>query len=739
MPDSRAVGFSFQADVVNTASLAHLLTGRVLKAMSDGGVDVYAVTVSMCLGNLIPIQPSLESAVFQHIRSLKSCQGIVAKALSIGWGHSLIPCEMSRTKAGTSLLLLVGALATGSNAFSAAHCLSELLTLSGCEPGSVPNIDVLKNMITYLAPFVQELGFCKVLEHVTTTCQKQILQSNKDEAGLVACGDSPVLAGAIHQLCLTAKREESIYLIVRQRGAWIASFASYLLGLSVEVLLEDTVLWASAGSSGKVSLQLAPGFTSSGAVQLHGRHTLTLVPEPSDPSGRTPLVIYYDPAMALDAELSQIPEIPASRYAGIQTAIARLCLAVLEKLCVAKPTPGLDSTQSSTLPSTRNRLLSSQPTIRLLSAFGIPDQLIEIGKKDFRTYESRNWDYEDDSGANGLYYLDSDQKSWLKSVCPSAACIHLVGSLEVAGCLCARVGHIIGGFASTIIALGQCVADVKDLRLRADVLNGSVITEWSRELLLSASVIHDLIGHLGQLVTWSLSDVDGTIERSSQGDNLVLGVSADAHTITYTALLGDEAFDDHGRLLTITSGRATVDGLFRNYLIERKIGFSSSSEDTPSLLAHGSLIEPYYYPGRLRVWIETGVIDEGILVGAFLGHSEQSTRISLVRCAESMKYIVVPRCEHPKSQPYRVPHSQHQSDTGQSPQHLISPFSYGPANDSGIMIFPLTGNRLQQLIQCGTLGLYLRRQGRSVILQMHSCISCAVRMRPEPSCVILGG
>jgi len=623
-----------------------------------------------------------------------------------------------------------------------------LLTLSGCELGNVPNIDVLKNMITYLAPFVQGLGFSKVLEHVTTTCQKQLLRSYKDVTGLVACGESRILAGVIYQLCLIAQREESIYLVVRQRGAWIASFASYLLGLSVEVLLEDTVLWESAGRNGKVSLQLATDFTSSRGVERHGHLTLSLVPEPIDSSGREPLVIYYDPATALNTELSQIPEIPTARYPGIQTAIVRLCLVVIEELCVSEFAIGLESKPSSTLPSSRLGLLSEQPTTRLLSVFGIPDQLIAIGKKDFRTYRSRIKVRGYGSRAHGFYYLDSDQKSWLRSACSSTICMqaNLEKLGELRSCLCGRVGKIIVGYASTILALGQCVADAPDLRLRADVLNGSVRTKWLHELVLSADLIRNIIGHLGQLLTWSLSDVDDGIERlfkSSQGGSCVLGVSADAYTIAYTALLSDEAFDNYGRMLTITSGRATVDGLFRNYLLERMVDPSIPKEDPPPLLAPGSFIEPHYYPGRLQVWIETGVVEEGVIVGTFVGHGQETTGISLSMCAAEMKRVVVTRCEHSKTRPYRVPHSCHQpNNTNQPLPHWILPFgyvyTYGTSwlyHSLGIVIFPLKGNRLHQLIQCGLL----RRERRSVTLQINSCIACALRKTDHIHGLILGG
>ncbi|KUI57943.1 hypothetical protein VP1G_10968 [Cytospora mali] len=60
MSNQNAVGFGFQADIVNTASLTHMLTGRVLKAMSDGGIDFYAVVAAIHLGKSISVRKSLE-------------------------------------------------------------------------------------------------------------------------------------------------------------------------------------------------------------------------------------------------------------------------------------------------------------------------------------------------------------------------------------------------------------------------------------------------------------------------------------------------------------------------------------------------------------------------------------------------------------------------------------------------------------------------------------------------------
>lgn len=43
-------------------------------------------------------------------------------------------------------------------------------------------------------------------------------------------------ARAVRQLTLTTKREEMVHLTVKQRGAWLAPYASHILGMAVKVV-----------------------------------------------------------------------------------------------------------------------------------------------------------------------------------------------------------------------------------------------------------------------------------------------------------------------------------------------------------------------------------------------------------------------------------------------------------------------------------------------------------------------
>ncbi|KAF9878740.1 hypothetical protein CkaCkLH20_03640 [Colletotrichum karsti] len=251
---SNEVGFSFQADVVNTGSLAHMLTGRVLKALSDGGVDTYAVAAAFWMGAKIPVRSSLADTVHAQISKRPSYQSVLSRALNIGWGHSTPVIEMTRTRAGTNGLLLVGAFATGVPAFQAAQSLSELLSVYDLGADMLPNVDVLKGLVKYLAPFVHDLGFSKVLQHITHVCESAIKIENYSERSVIReIGSPKILAAAVKQLVYTSQLHQDHYMILKVRGSWLPAFASHLLGMSVELRCRDKTIWASGGDNGTIS------------------------------------------------------------------------------------------------------------------------------------------------------------------------------------------------------------------------------------------------------------------------------------------------------------------------------------------------------------------------------------------------------------------------------------------------------------------------------------------------------
>ncbi|KAI0896424.1 hypothetical protein F4806DRAFT_508353 [Annulohypoxylon nitens] len=327
-----AVGFGFQADVTSMGSLVYSLTGRVLKAMSDGGLDIYAFVAIIVLGKGISLRDSLGNTVRPHIMSKGGFQSVLSKALSIGWGHKGLAVEMANTKAGTNALLLIGALATGPSNFQAAQCLSELLSLRGCELDSLPSVDVLKHMIGYCAPFVYDLGFAKVLENVTTTAIHRIKIKTQDYSEpynyLTKCGDAMGVAGGINQLFLTSQKKESYYAITRIRGAWFAAFASHILGMAVELRLDDTVLWASAGYNGAAIFELGKHQSNETSTQAISNGIIELVRD-SEPQYHEELEIDYLVGEIFQSLASQEPRITPTIWEGIGRCICQVTFSML--------------------------------------------------------------------------------------------------------------------------------------------------------------------------------------------------------------------------------------------------------------------------------------------------------------------------------------------------------------------------------------------------------------------------
>ena len=720
-----AVGFGFQVDVVNTGSLAHFLTGRILKALSDSKVDFYALAASIWLGKQIPVRTALETTVYSTLASRTGFQGVLAQALSIGWGHSDVAIEMSRTKAGTNALLLIGALSAGSSYFAAAQVFSELLVLSGCEADKVPNIDVLRPLIAYLAPFVRDFGFSKVLHHVTTSAEHiAIRRFNHSPAGLTAAGEARALAEAITQLILTSRRGETVYFHTRQRAAWLAAFASHIMGMSVDLAFDDTVLWASAGASGEVVIQIGrqQGDGAKTSLQRAGAPTnIILIDPPRTGEGQRPLVLDCTIAEALDGSLDRHPLVDETMRHVVQRAVASLSRDLTRKLRMRSSHAFL------TDHAINGQLNSRQALVETLSHFGIGAEIAQLSlNRVDGWYNKKGW-VGSPTEANGLEYLDDEGVRHLQQTCPT----HRAGSAGRLGrCICCHVGGIIHGFASSVVALLQCRYDAETTRLKVALLDGTATTGWVRGCILESgesSLAMDgrlLFSHFSQLLHSSDSDApdEDDIQNLKEGMR-ILGISGGSTTVFYTLILSDDCYDAQGRLLTIASGRASVNGAMRNIVFESsRVGIPSGAEDCDegsglpasklSKVAVGTHIQPHYRPGNLRVFMDATLTEHEIRIGAVLGYDLSETRrIYLSECVHNFFTINIHRyCEHPHEKAWKI--------TDPKKSVLVSAFSpWAAKSGDRLVLYALKGRKLEQLVQCFV--------EEFAILQLAMCLGCA--------------
>lgn len=736
-PSTMSVDFGFQADIASTSSLAHLLTGKALKALSDGGVDFYSVAASIWLGKQIPVRPSLESTVHSHIASRGGIQSVLSKALSIGWGHSGLAVEMTRTRAGTSALLLVGALATGSSHFAAAQCLAELLAIGGCEPDKLPNVDVLRRMIAYLAPFVHDLGFSKVLEHVNTAGVRATRKAGSSigEQHLNSLGDSSALAGGISQLKLTAERDETIFMVTKMRGSWLAAFASHILGMSTELRLGDTVIWASGGERGSVIFQLHSTSLSDTSSQLASktfRAGISIVEAPVNPDGYDFTDIDYPLGNVLDTVLDQEDKMTEEVRKFVHQVIWRESMNILRDL------QHHDGRQARLLGmglfDNRTALKEALASLGVKSSL-IGDIDIEVEQVRLSKAERARW--------RGLCYATGPELEALEPLYGSSkdALSALISPEEIFGPGYRRLGRIIHGFASTALALMPCSFDPTELRVRHEIVTGEFATRWTEVLLDSTQYnertsTHAFMRHVHQLLA---RDESGAVRMNIKDTEHLLGLSGGAYTIYFTGILQDDCYSDIGRYMSIRTGRASLGGVLRSLILEAtnfsKTRMTADSVDMSTSLATGSYLEPHYCPSETKVYITTSLGESMIWLQPRIGRTLDHSRP--ITFSECLLFLMgdwsMPWCSHARGAPYRIPEGLEVAVMGFLP-HTDSQMYL----KNKISVFALHGNRMEQTLTCGKVWRVFERR----VLQLHACLKCCMEIASiggGPSCIVMAG
>ena len=600
---SQAVSFSFQGDVFAGGSLAFSAAGKLLKSLSDGGVDVYAVAALVELGKCIPISQHQEVIVSRAMQKRSQTRnGYLAKALSIGWGHNDAAYELSKTRGGCAALLTMNAFGAGNSAFVAAQGLQELMRLKGCEVGYLPSVDVIKNVVSFMTPIMKDSGFHSVFETIRLAAVAQLAKrlsvpdSEKVCRSLTAERNTPSeWTDACHQLSLTSKLGESILLQTSSRSVWLAAFAVVILEMECTLLYGTSVLWGAGGSKGSVTIQIADhiqtpiGFSKT--FELRPQPTAVLSYEDFEDFEVTYLL-----EDALRSELLCLPYLSVRCQRNIKLAIVRMFTSVVSTwsnqdrrsryddydLDVGSPFLDLDKA----IMSVCQRLGISLPNIESEIS-----QLIENpGAQEIALQACRDLLGEQD----------------ILEICSKCHCqAHQKTKEGVirSMCLLDTIKDLLSGFSATALALLPCAFHTSAVRVRPCVINGRKQTRLSnfasyvlkRKMVTDDDVLpkqflgHNLSMHLSHLRAL-LHGEPGVAELPYNP----LAFSAKDTTVAVRALLEDEAFSVRGQYLAIYSGRLSSKGCLREIVTEGG-GIAEAGRrklTKPYTLATGCLFRP---------------------------------------------------------------------------------------------------------------------------------------------------
>ncbi|KAF4909035.1 hypothetical protein CGCF415_v006196 [Colletotrichum fructicola] len=793
---SDQVGFAFQADLVNMASLSHMLTGRVLKALSDGGVDTYAMFAAFWLGGKVPVRTSLSETIHSQmvLKSGISIQSVLAKALSIGWGHSTPVIEMTRTQAGTNALLVIGALATGSTSFQAAQLLHELLSIYGLDPQNLPNIDVLRGLTSYLAPFVHDMGFSKVLHHITVTTERAIRTSNKfadqsagdqeDELWKMRClGNASIVAGDIKQVIFTAQRRGSYYMMLRARGAWLPAFSCHILGMSVEVRLDEEILWACGGDRGNIIFQLGHHPTNNLSLQFAQTPLSIISVDGTGKSLQERSFIEYPLDQAVSSHLAKWPEVDQDLTDIVHGAINSLS--------------DEDASLYHIATVTRNKTDQGNDIFPMQGDFDIGEAIRETlaamninpgssGEGPPYSY-SNDWRLKCSRWQLGLSALSANDLKMVMRHCVLHRCMQTKWRLlmydcdtkSTPECLCKRLGMLISGVVAASVALARCNFDSSQIMLQESMLMGETPAPWSQKLFCPNGAESryprndEFFDYLGRLTCHDYTDIWLASYYTATRDGpeaSVLGLSGGSFTIYYTCIMSRDCYDELGRIIEIRGGRASVAGVFRNVIMEWGTDngqyyaqmHALRNNIEPSVLAGGSHLEPHFRPSQTQFSMDVGV-DEALFSLRLGLHTPTSQPIYFpltIFLVEFLSRWRIPRCEHARSDTYVSLHDGEvavdgfngayrwvnlNNDGGGVFDGLNGAYHWVNLNKlpGEVLVFALKGDKLQQIFMCTFLSW--ARGGlehRPGVLQLYACLKCSIneaKLGNKLPVVVIGG
>lgn len=497
--------------------------------------------------------------------------------------------------------------------------------------------------------------------------------------------------------------------------------------MAVQVLMDEIVLWQSAGSAGSVFIQLSQITTSK---MIGGREDIFTIGLPTTIRGVQPMAIDYEIGKALGAEVAIDGRVTPSIASSVERAIVRLSATLCVGLRMRSNIAGCASASYKINGNFERfgNLVRDQCTI-----LGINAQNLEMGWST-SSRRVRAWTGTDIQ-AHGLRYLDEPEADELRTACGD----HGSDQNFVLECVCSHVGNLIHGFGATALALVQCVYDPTELRIQAAVVNGSKITSWSSAIIAwdrgevdGFTDSDQLFVHLSQLLheppeALKESDINNLKEMN------ILGVSIDSTTIYYRALLDAECYDDRGRMLAITSGRVSHKGVLRQLVKESArflspgsdvwLGFSQLPVGNFAKLTDRFVITPHYARGNVQAKMQATLAEDAFWVEFSLNDDEGklSASIPLAKCISDMLLSpVMGRCPHSRDRRYVV-------DDAQRPTYLATLsakshskiFGNGRDHQSSAIFYTLQNSTLEQLLQIGVLGV------GNCIIQGEGCLQCA--------------
>lgn len=237
---------------------SNTITGStaILQRLSMANVDPYTLVVAQGVSSHFKMSLLGQRRVHEAVQSLK-CFSSIGNAVWFGIGVKHIIRTLAETKEGTTCLTLCASLAEILGSEVSAMILGELASVLGLPEGSGPSLPQWQHLVVACAGTLAATSFPCVAEHfmglyeVRDRSQKTFGSRSMSEFGDVA----QALGGVVEILNGSVT---SITLVGGAACGWIAAFAHWFLGLTIEIRGgddEEEILYTSS-LDGKIAISV---------------------------------------------------------------------------------------------------------------------------------------------------------------------------------------------------------------------------------------------------------------------------------------------------------------------------------------------------------------------------------------------------------------------------------------------------------------------------------------------------
>ncbi|KAL4909750.1 hypothetical protein BDW74DRAFT_143656 [Aspergillus multicolor] len=238
----------WQIDITGLSQLIFSAGAHGLKQLALAGVDPHTIGCMLMIAEYTPASQDFRTKLSKARQQQRMDRLWLHKLVEIGASTNFLADQMLKTRAGENVVALMAAVAS---VMDEQNCTAVLLSLFEAAKASLdntPGILQLQNIRKCLASLASKMGFAeKALQYhhffLSLLGKKDEGESQRSKGspyeGLPDVKDIPKMIQLMHRLIISEDRRCVVRYTGLRGAAWMATYASYILGLRICALRAD--------------------------------------------------------------------------------------------------------------------------------------------------------------------------------------------------------------------------------------------------------------------------------------------------------------------------------------------------------------------------------------------------------------------------------------------------------------------------------------------------------------------